>query len=149
MSYVVATVLAMVEPDFLSATRRSYDVVAAEYDDHFRDVDGVHIEVDRDSPASGGRQPVLQWLSRPSQLVGAEGLDAPLGDVRKVILGPFVQPDQSDPFGADGGRKQPEDVRVPMSGQRATAMAWTPEYALAGVPMSGWESIHRIARSSP
>src|SRR5690242_981850 len=31
----------------------------------------------------------------------------------------------------------------------ATAMACQPGYRLAGVPMSGWESIHRTARSSP
>jgi hypothetical protein len=31
----------------------------------------------------------------------------------------------------------------------ATAMAWNPGYWLAGVPMSGWESIQMMARSSP
>jgi hypothetical protein len=47
----------------------------------------------------------------------------------------------------------PHSATFGMSGspwpvRAAMAMAWKPGYWLAGVPMSGWESIHRMARSS-
>jgi hypothetical protein len=38
-------------------------------------------------------------LGRLSQVVRAEGADAPLGHIGDVVVGPGVQPDQRDPVG--------------------------------------------------
>ena len=43
----------------------------------------------------------------------------------------------------------PELGGPPCPVNAATAMAWNPGYWLAGVPMSGWESIQTMARSLP
>jgi hypothetical protein len=59
-----------------------------------------------------------------------------------------VQSDQGDPAGGDRGRQQRLHVGIAWPVNAATAIAWNSGYSLAGVPTSGCESIHTIARSS-
>jgi hypothetical protein len=40
------------------------------------------------------------------------------------------------------------DCEITMTGQRGDG-PWYPGYSLSGVPPSGWESLHTMARSSP
>ena len=51
--------------------------------------------------------------------------------------------------GADGGGQQGQQVGVTVAGQGSDSHGWKPGYTLAGVPMSGWEWIHRSVRSLP
>ena len=86
-------------------------------------VDGVNIEVDRRSSATRGGQPVQQRLAGWAELLGAERADAPLRDVRVVIFGPGVQPDQRDPLWRHDGREQGQSSGSPWPVNAATAIA--------------------------
>ena len=78
-------------------------------------VDGVDVEVDGESAGPGGAEPVQERGGVPPQVLGAEGGDAPLGDVGVGVGDPVVQPGQGDAGRVDDAWQAGEDLRVSLS----------------------------------
>jgi hypothetical protein len=87
-------------------------------------VDCVDVEVDGDAGAAGGRDPVEQGPSGFSELVGAERLDAPLGDVREVVIVPRVHPTRATRSGETVAGSNSSTAGSPWPVRVATAIAW-------------------------
>lgn len=69
-------------------------------------VDGVDVKVDGDSGGSGCCQLIEEYRARLTQLVGADGLQTPLGDVWIVVVA-GVEPNQGDPARCNGRGEAP------------------------------------------
>src|SRR5699024_10804372 len=81
-------------------------------------VDSIDVEVNRDLSRASGRQPVQQRSAGRTHIVGAEGAQAPGGDVRVVVLGPLVQARQGDPLGGNGRGELGDDLLITVPEQR-------------------------------
>ena len=123
-----------------SAPESQHDLVA---------VDGVNVEMDRHPSAARCGQPAQQRLAGLAKITRAKRADAPLGDVGVVVFGPGVQPDQRDPLWRHDGRQPGQHLGISVAGQRRDGHRVIAGILTCRVPMSGCESIHKIARSSP
>jgi len=91
-----------------------HDFVAVD----FVAVDRVDVEMDGDPRAAGTGEPLQECGARLPQLVRAEGLKTPLGQVRIVVVGPGVQSDEDYPVRCNGRGKQGLHPRVTVSSER-------------------------------